>query len=177
LKEIEHIRAKKRNIVTYFNYLTVVLAQLKEIQKTDNFENDFANVTYNLQQEVSVRWNSIFYMFKRLVLIADCINEALKILDVKDLMISNKELSLVDEIMKLLEPLEVATRNLSGDKYVTASPLIPTLKEVIIIVENHKINNYTKIVNFKNTLLANLKKRFQVYFEDEELIVSTFLDY
>jgi zinc finger BED domain-containing protein 1 (E3 SUMO-protein ligase ZBED1) len=144
LKEIEHIRAKTRNIVAYFNHSTVALAQLKEIQKTDNFENDFANVTYNLQQEVSVRWNSTFYMFKRLVLIADCINEALKILNVKDLMISNKELSLVDEIMKLLEPLEVATRNLSGDKYVTASLLIPTLKKVIIIVENHEINNYTE---------------------------------
>jgi hypothetical protein len=63
-------------------------------------------------------------MFKRLVLIDDCINEALEILDVKDLMISNRELSLVDNIMKLLE---VATRNLSGDKYVTASLLIPTL--------------------------------------------------
>jgi DNA-directed RNA polymerase subunit H (RpoH/RPB5) len=44
-------------------------------------------------------------------------------------------------------------------------------------VENYEINNYTEIVNFKETLLANLKKRFQVYFEDEELIVSTFLDY
>eukprot|EP01080_Neovahlkampfia_damariscottae_P010210 gene10210-2630_t len=33
------------------------------------------------------------------------------------------------------------------------------------------------MLDFKTTLLENAKKRFQVYFEDEDLILATFLDY
>lgn len=77
--------------------------------------------------------------------------------------------------MKLLAPLEGATRTLCGDSYPTSSMVIPTIRATINEIK--KINVVAKeSLLFKAVLVRNLKERFENAETDPVLSVATLLD-
>jgi hypothetical protein len=72
---LSKLRSQCRRICTLFHTSNVAIAKLREIQKEDNEFFGFTNICYKLIQEVVTRWNSTFHMFKRIVLLADNIND------------------------------------------------------------------------------------------------------
>ena len=168
LTKIEKIREKTRIVIKYFNQSSNAMGQFREIQKSDNLENDFADVIYALHNEVLTRWNSTFYMFNRIILLSDCINDALDLCGKSELAFTPEELDIITGFMKLLEPLEKATRILSGDTYVTASLIIPTLKECILDIKEQTIEN-DEVIKFQKELLEGLSNRCEQFFIDDNL--------
>jgi len=181
------LRSQCRQICSFFHQSNVALATLKKIQKDDNNFFEFGKICYKLINEVKTRWNSSFYMFKRIVLLADNINEALLELKedndtkFKHLILSEKDVKTLLIVCKILDPVEKLTRVLSSEKTPTLGVIIPKLKHLIITItainvpDNNQDPENTCLL-FKRKLLESFSARFIKSFEDHDMQTATFLD-
>lgn len=120
------ILLKAKAVVTFFHSSTLSSDKLRMAQRRAN------KVELKLVQEVSTRWNSSYYMLKRILEVrselAIAINECPKAPPA----LTAENYIVVEEIMRMLEPFEVATTTISGESYVTASLIIPLLRGISI---------------------------------------------
>ena len=79
-------------------------------------------------QHVETRWNSVFYMLERYLEQQEAIHTTLCILDRNDLNIPADKTSLLEDTVTMLRQFEQVTREVSGEKYVSASKIIPISK-------------------------------------------------
>jgi hypothetical protein len=114
-------------------------------------------------------------MFKRILLLWDNINDTLELENNTELILTNEEILVIDEVCQLLKPIENATKLLSGDNYPTTTLIIPTIKHIILQIEKIKISS-TISQKFKESLLKSLNDRFKKIFNKELLIISSFLN-
>ena len=113
-----------RSLAGYFHSSDVATLKLKLKQE------QMGTAQHKLTQDVAVRWNSSYYMIKRLLeqrwpvtaTLSDpeVTNAAKHYLDMK-----SDQLRLLEELQQALEPFEQATVFLSGEAYVTVSVLPP----------------------------------------------------
>jgi hypothetical protein len=82
---------------------------------------------------------------------------------------------LAEELISLLAPVESATRELCGDKYPTASMIIPTIRLILDSLEAMKLKS-DEATDFNATLVANLKERFEFRLKNKTLLIATLLD-
>lgn len=80
---------------------------------------------HKLIVDVETRWNSTYYMMERLVEQQQAVVATLCFLDRSDLLLDSKDFDVLKEIIKLLKPFEVATREMSEEKHVSVSKIIP----------------------------------------------------
>jgi hypothetical protein len=116
-----------RSLAGYFHSSDVATLKLKLKQE------QMGTAEHKLTQDVAVRWNSSYYMIKRLLeqrwpvtaTLSDpeVTNAAKHYLDMKA-----DQWSLLEELQQALEPFEQATVYLSGEAYVTVSVLPPLVK-------------------------------------------------
>ncbi|XP_033228380.1 zinc finger BED domain-containing protein 4-like [Belonocnema kinseyi] len=76
------------------------------------------------------RWNSTFYMIERFILLRGDVNEIVNNYVSAPAMITSKEIEELRSIAEILRPLEAATAELCGEKYVTASTVIPLINGI-----------------------------------------------
>ncbi|XP_066588078.1 E3 SUMO-protein ligase ZBED1-like [Prorops nasuta] len=107
--------AKIKKIVIYFKHLVIAA---DELRKMNNLK---------LIQSVETRWNSTNYMLEIYILISKEVSSILLNIPDSPQMITAPELQLANEIMKVLQPLEILTKELCAEKFVTVSKVIPLI--------------------------------------------------
>ncbi|XP_011408502.2 PREDICTED: zinc finger BED domain-containing protein 1-like [Amphimedon queenslandica] len=105
--------------------------KLKEVQKQLNVSD------HKLVQEVSTRWNSTYLMFTRIHEQFEAITTALCLLGQNHLCLKNEDKELISNCLIVLKPFLEATENISGDKYVSVSMIIPLVKLLLESMKSH----------------------------------------
>jgi hypothetical protein len=132
IEDINSIINKSSNIVQKFKKSGPANCELiKAQQECGMSENEVRTVL----QKCKTRWNSCYFMLKRLHFLSKAVILACsKIDDIPT--IRPCEWKLINELLLFLDILEVATRKLCGDKYSTASWIIPTINTCIDDIES-----------------------------------------
>jgi len=114
-------------------------------------------------------------MFRSFLKNADNINNCLALLKRYDIILSDTELTLCSDLIKVLHVFEKATDILQGDSYPSLNlaslcyvDIIDSLKELLADENSSKI-----VETSASFLLENLNKRFPI---TENIVAATFLD-
>lgn len=116
--EWQKIVTKIKAIVTWFKQSCVASDELRKTTSTET----------KLIQSVPTRWNSTYYMVQRFLELRSVINDILFRHATAPPMLSGSEISIASSVLLILRPLEVATKEISADKYCTTSKIIPLVR-------------------------------------------------
>ncbi|XP_046753163.1 E3 SUMO-protein ligase ZBED1-like [Diprion similis] len=164
-ENVKSLCAAVKAIVTYFKHSVVASDRLQE-QSDENLK---------LIQSVPTRWNSTYYMLERFIHLSEKIGAILLQFPTAPAMLTAAELQTAKEFVKLLQPLEQATKIACGQDYITGSNVIPIVDMVKKQFEN--CNPITETGrHMKNILLAQFHKRFENIESVSLLAISTILD-
>ena len=161
--------ATARKLVSHFKHSVVATTALKEKQEQLNIKQ------HHLIQDVSTRWNSTFFMIDRLVeqrvAIYAVLHDATVSKDqYQHLDLKEDQWVLLEQLTKVLEPLQMATTVFSYEVNTSSSIIYPVLHGLI---RNHlKINDkdVPAVKHFKNQVSQDLTERFEI---DEEYTASS----
>lgn len=127
LDVVSKLLARGRRLVSHFKHSCIAAEALESKQTQLNASQTPLKVI----QDVPTRWNSSFYMLRRLLqlrvaLIAVLCDPSVtpKQAD-RDLLLKDSQWKLAEQLVEILEPFENATTAISGQKYVTLSLLMP----------------------------------------------------
>ncbi|CAH1099736.1 unnamed protein product [Psylliodes chrysocephalus] len=154
------------NIVKAGGYSKHSVAAADELRKLTHLK---------LIQSVSIRWNSTFFMLERFLKIRAEVSNVLLKFPKAPRMLTGFEFNEIEEVVKLLQPLEVVSKKMCGDKYATASKVIP----VVSILQQHILDLDFQTESAKKlqaALLEQLQKRFGKMDEVHLLAIATLLD-
>lgn len=163
LSDVLALIHKIKSVVTYFKHSVAASDDLKKL------------CNYKLKQSIPTRWNSIYYMIERFILCSNHIASVLINMRGGPTMLTADEIDLAKETLLVLRPMEVATKELCGQKYVTGSKVIPLINCLIKKTESIKLSNPISL-KLKQAMLDNLCKRFGRMEEISLLSVATILD-
>uniref|UniRef100_A0A8C4GH43 Zinc finger BED domain-containing protein 1 n=1 Tax=Dicentrarchus labrax TaxID=13489 RepID=A0A8C4GH43_DICLA len=124
---VSALLVKMRRIVTYFHKSPKACEALHEIQTQLHLKH------HKPVHDVSTMWNSSLEMMERFWEQQPAVTLSLTTRRVKTKglpSITDEELTLLPEIIKLMTPLKVATECLSGEKTPTISIIAPTLAKL-----------------------------------------------
>ncbi|XP_025418687.1 zinc finger BED domain-containing protein 4-like [Sipha flava] len=114
---------------------------------------------HKLILDVKTRWNSTFYMIDRFLVLSKLVSDVLLQKPLGPEMFTARELQQLRETIKLLRPFEKVTLEISSEKYVVISKIMPLLNCVTIEIESIQPNLDIGI-ELKRNIIAELKKRF-----------------
>ncbi|KAG5892245.1 hypothetical protein JTB14_014615 [Gonioctena quinquepunctata] len=159
-----------KNIASHFRSSSLSSETLRKIQR----ENGKPEL--KLIQEVSTRWNSTYAMIKRLIEIRTELILAINLCPKAPHPLLAEEYSILEEIVCLLEPFEIATKEISGDKYVTISLIIPLIRGIMDRLD--KIDNITTSegASFLEKLKDSVRLRLKPYENRTPVILGAILD-
>lgn len=173
LVPVEPLVAKVSAIVSHFKRSTVAKTKL------DFYQTQNDKQPKKLIQSVATRWNSVFYMLKRIKELQEEVRTSLAALGKEEWpMLSNQEFLYIEELLEVLAPMESTTVIISSEKQVTLSS--------VIIITNGLGELYRELTK-KSTfsaltrqVLENIMKGIETRFKNMEtsssLLLSTFLD-
>lgn len=152
-----------KKIVTWFKHSVIASDELRK------------EASLKLIQEVSTRWNSTFYMIERFLELRAAINKILICHATAPAMITAKDIEDLKEITEILRPIELATREICGQKYVTSSKVIPLTRMLSLKISGLKPKTAVGI-NLQENIMNEIKKRLLPAESINILAVSTLLD-
>jgi hypothetical protein len=163
IENIAPLVSSVKAIVTFFRQSVSAADELRKVT--------------NLRPIASVptRWNSTYFMLQRFMDIRNEIGTVLLKFPRSPRMLTAAELQQVEEVLQLLSPLEQASTEMCGEKYVTGSKIIP----LVNILQKQFSALHLETQNgqcMKTTLLQELKKRFGKMEEVQLLSIATLLD-
>ncbi|XP_072400709.1 zinc finger BED domain-containing protein 4-like [Diabrotica undecimpunctata] len=175
LKVIESLIEKVKLVVSLFKRSNLAKEKLDWYQKQNGKDPK------KLIQAVPTRWNSVYYMLERIVNLKEEVRASIAVLGNENVpCITNTDFEEINQLIKILGPLESATRTMSGEKYVTLSS--------VIIIANNLRKIYHRLVTNPGTSFAerptkvvevifnSSQMRFKNFENSNSLIVSTFMD-
>ena len=116
------LRGKARRIATYFRTSTLARERLLELQQ------QMGVPPHKLIQEVETHWNSTHDMMARLYEQRGPVGAALGSLRTDLAALTSAEYHSMSECLEVLSPLKVATVELSAEKNVSGSKIIPLVQ-------------------------------------------------
>lgn len=114
---------------------------------------------HKLILDVKTRWNSTFYMLDRFLILSKCVSDVLLQKPSGPEMLTARELQQLRETLKLLRPFEKVTLEISGDKYVVISKIMPLLNCITNEIESLQPTLDIGI-ELKRNIITELKKRY-----------------
>ncbi|CAG4995315.1 unnamed protein product [Parnassius apollo] len=160
LSQVEDITNKCKAVVNFFKKSSVGWRALKLAQKERNPDS----TPLKLIQEVSTRWNSTFYMMKRILQLSDILALVCRKLDQAPDYLTASEEEAGREVINILEIFEEATKLVSADQYPTSSlviPLICGLFEKLNTIEICLTTDIGKM--FHSSVRRNISSRLLAY--------------
>ena len=162
---IHGLKKKCKQIVTFFHHSVKSTEKLKEIQ------GQLGIPEHKLIQEVETRWNSTYYMFQRITEQHQAVTTALCLANRSDLCLTSTDVELLKAAVAVLKPFEATTREVSADKYVSISKIIPLARSL-----QHLTSGTDKDITLVTELTAQLRRRFTNIESAHLLAISTLLD-
>ncbi|XP_036141262.1 zinc finger BED domain-containing protein 1 isoform X1 [Monomorium pharaonis] len=172
--ELDKIIVQIKRIVTYFKQSTIASDELRTEQiKRGKSEG---NIMY-LTQDISTRWNSTLEMVEKFEKLAPILGTILANRSHKDgpQMLAGYHIEVVSEIIHLLTPFKEATTQISGDKYVTASIVLPLCHNVLETLNDLKPAT-NAAMEFKKNLLKEIEVKYIPLKKNKLLTIATLLD-
>ena len=117
------IQKKCHDIVSYFHRSTKAMDKLVSVQNRLKLNN------HKLIPDVDTCWNSVFYMFERLIEQHEAVT-TLCLVDKSNLCITTEEIEVMKSAVVLLRSFETATREILADQYPTISKLFPLVSSL-----------------------------------------------
>ena len=125
IKEFREVIDKCRKIVNIFKNSVLAADKLEQNQISAGLK------PLKVKKDVVTRWNSQLIMIRRLIEIRATISKTLSDLIKSFLQLSDYEWNILGDAVQILDPFELITRELSGEKFVTASLIIPLIEGCI----------------------------------------------
>ncbi|XP_077086696.1 uncharacterized protein LOC143738592 [Siphateles boraxobius] len=122
ISSFNDIRTKCRKLVTYFRTSTTAKERLAQVQE------QMGRPVLKMIIEVETRWNSTYNMLGRLYQLREPVGAALASLKTDITPPTALEYEAVQDALHVLAPFRQATVELSGEKRVSASKVIPLMK-------------------------------------------------
>ncbi len=163
---LESILEKCSAIVRFFHHSTRATDKLKELQSQLHLPQ------HKLIQAMNKQWNSVLCMLDRLYEQRRAVTTALCLLGRNNMCLNDEEWSHISQAIEVLRPFEEATKEVSGEHYVSISKVIPLVSLLLQATSSagHRSNTLA------SQLAAQCKRRFQNIEHNHTLAASTFLD-
>lgn len=161
--QLSELIDKVKRIVTWFKRSVTASDELRR-----------SGVDLKLIQSVETRWNSTFYMLQRYLELSSSLNSIIHCHTSAPPSTTATENQILGEVMELLSPLEVATRDISGD-YLTVSMAIPLATKLIQKIDSFEPNSSLGH-KLKEELLSQIIKRMTGIESKVVLAIATLLD-
>lgn len=114
--------AKVKDIVTYFKQNVTAADELRRIQKQ---QGKSEGSYLKLKQDIVTRWNSCYYILEKFVQLSAEVSTVLLKYPKAPIMITVIEMETLKDVINILRPIEANMRELSSEKLVTSSKVIP----------------------------------------------------
>lgn len=147
---LTEIPNKARQIVTYFRSSTTAKEKLNQMQQ------QMGAPCKKLINEVPTRWNSTYHMLERMTEQKEAVWVSMASLKTDIPPLTPEDFEIIEEMLRVLSPFDQATRELSEEKRVSGSKVIPFLKRIHIELQ-HQTSTLTK--SAAQELAENLRKR------------------
>lgn len=167
----DEILKKCKALVTFYRMSTLANDKLREKQRQLN------KPEAKLIQEVPTRWNSAYHMLQRIIDVKEELSLAITESERSPPGLSAYEYSVIQEIVQILEPFDLATTKISGEAYVTLSlilPLIRGIKSRLAEIEN-KLHTYEG-KSIMSRLKESVDTRLKPYEKRTPTVLATILD-
>ncbi|KAI7789919.1 hypothetical protein IRJ41_016970, partial [Triplophysa rosa] len=161
-----HLLKKCKSIVSFFYHSTKATEKLKQLQK------QLKVAEHKLINTVETRWNSTLFMLERLHEQKEPVTTALCLLGKSDLCFTSEEMSLIPLTIEVLRPFEEATREVSTEKHVSVSKVIP----LVSLLLRATVVSERQGCSFATELAQQCHRRFRGIETLHSLAASTFLD-
>ena len=159
--DVSNLQQRSKDLVSHFHRSVKSSEKLKEVQKQLN-DSDY---------KLSTRWNSTYLMLTRTREQFEAITTALCLLGQNHLCLKNEDNELLSNCLIVLNPFLEATENISGDKYVSVSMIIPLVKLLLESMKSH-LSSLPLAANIS----AELVSRFSAIEEAYVIAATTLLD-
>lgn len=152
-RSLSHLVASCRRVVGHFNHSALEKQAL--IKKQDCAR------PVTLVHDCATRWNSVYYMIKRLVRLRDPVTSLLGAnRDSRHLQLAPAQWDLAEDVVEVLNSLEHVTTELSGELYATLSCVYPLLHGLYTILKPKASGEHGAVKAMKNKLRQQLEERF-----------------
>lgn len=171
VEELKAIVTGIKKVVAFFHKSSKATDKLTVIQDQLNLPN------HRLIQHVDTRWNSVFYMLERYLEQQEAVRTTLCMLDKASLVLPSDQNSTIEEVLQILRPFEAVTTELSAEKYVSASKIIPLARGLQKLVSCHLSTTTNSIIkSLGEKLVAQMATRFGGLEDKPVLAMATLLD-
>lgn len=154
--ELKCFLEKVRKVVTWFHQSGIGAEELRKAQSNQNVAEGKLK---HLIGDISTRWNSQLHMVERFVKMSGTIGSILVNHPNAPPMLQANEIMVLKEIITILKPFEKVNDEMSNEKYVSGSKVIPVVKCLKKYLDSidpvHEL-----AVHLRNSLLNEIKKRF-----------------
>ncbi|XP_046746402.1 zinc finger BED domain-containing protein 4-like [Diprion similis] len=172
--EFKEICEKVKALVTYFKRSNVAMDDLRAEQAR---EEESEGTFLYLIQDLMTRWNPTFHALHRFITLSGYIGKILLLGKHKNAppMLTPMEVDVVRDCIAVLKPFEIATKEISGEKYVTVSMVISIINFVRGQLQKTSPESATA-KKLKFQLEDKMNRRMADLEKVELLAVSTVLD-
>ena len=173
---IDRALGAARKLVSHFHHSTLATAELYKQQSQMNMDQQ------KLKMDCTTRWNSTLYMIQRLVANRWPVSAVLSDTTVtkrqdRTLDLTAHQWVLLEELAKLLEPLETATVFFCTERKVSISCILPIMHNVFTSMDSEE-GDSASITAFKTAVRESIMRRWSLdgIEPDSPLVLAAALD-
>ncbi|CAD7093244.1 unnamed protein product [Hermetia illucens] len=167
LPQLKSLLEQVKTIVSWFRSSVIGSDELRK--RTVN------STEKTLIQSVSTRWNSTYYMVERFLALREIVSSIINFNTTAPPMITAKDVEFLQDFVLLFKPIEVATKEACGEKFVTSSMIIPIVRLLRKKISEASITT-DLAKSLKNNIFAEWNKRFLNIEQNQLFATATILD-